>query len=180
MSDHGDEFLEHGDVGHAQGVYQELVHIPLIIRAPGLFPAGRVIQADVEGMDVFPTVLDLAGLPIPAGTQGSSLLPLACDEVGHSPRAALSQNLALTRGLKVARYRFIHGGQGRIELYDEIEDPREQKDLARERPIALRQMRNVFGLLYAYEAQLAQAGLGHGGQRHRCVLQRGRRTLSCP
>ncbi len=40
VSDHGDEFFEHGDVGHAQGVYQELVHIPLIIRAPGVFPAG--------------------------------------------------------------------------------------------------------------------------------------------
>ena len=66
----------------------------------------------------------------------------------------------MTRGLKVARYRFIHGGQGRIELYDEIEDPREQKDLARERPIALRQMRNVFGLLYAYEANAGASGPG--------------------
>jgi choline-sulfatase len=160
VSDHGDEFFEHGDVGHAQGVYQELVHIPLIIRAPGIFPAGRVIQADVEGMDVFPTVLDLAGLPIPAATQGSSLLPVAYDEIGQSPRTALSQNLALTRGLKVARYRFIHGGQGRIELYDEIEDPREQKDLARERPIAFRSMRNVFGLLYAYEARWRKRAWG--------------------
>jgi choline-sulfatase len=160
VSDHGDEFFEHGDVGHAQGVYQELVHIPLIIRAPGVFPAARVIQADVEAMDVFPTVLDLAGLPIPAGTQGSSLLPVAYDEVGQSPRAAMSQNLAMTRGLKVARYRFIHGGQGKIELYDEIEDPREQKDLARERPVALRTMRNVFGLLYAYEAKWRKRAWG--------------------
>ena len=119
-----------------------------------------MIQADVEAMDVFPTVLDLAGLPIPAGTQGSSLLPVAYDEVGQSPRAAMSQNLAMTRGLKVARYRFIHGGQGKIELYDEIEDPREQKDLVRERPIALRKMRNVFGLLYAYEAKWRKRAWG--------------------
>ncbi len=66
----------------------------------------------------------------------------------------------MTRGLKVARYRFIHGGQGKIELYDEIEDPREQKDLARERPIALRKMRNVFGLLYAYEAKWRKRAWG--------------------
>jgi choline-sulfatase len=151
VSDHGDEFWEHGDVGHAQGVYQELVHIPLIIRAPGLFPTGKVVEADVEAMDLFPTMLDLAGLPVPKGTQGSSLVPLVYDEIGHSPRAALSQNLALTRGVKVGRYRFIHGGAAKVELYDEIEDPREQKNLAAARPIAFRQMRNVFGLLYGFE-----------------------------
>ena len=160
VSDHGDEFWEHGDVGHAQGVYQELVHIPLMIRAAGVFPTGRVVQADVEAMDLFPTVLDLAGLAIPAGTQGSSLLPLAYDEPGHSPRAAMSQNLAMTRGLKVARYRFIHAGQARIELYDELEDPLEKQDLAKERPIALRQMRNVFGLLYAFEARWRKRAWG--------------------
>ncbi len=151
VSDHGDEFWDHGDVGHAQGVYQELVHVPLIIRAPGLLPAGKVIHADVEAMDLFPTLLEMAGVAVPRGTQGSSLLPVVQDETGNSPRAAFSQNLNVTRGLKVARYRFIHGGLDRVELYDEIEDPREQKNLASSRPVALRALRNVFGLLYAFE-----------------------------
>jgi arylsulfatase A-like enzyme len=151
VSDHGDEFWEHGDVGHAQGVYQELVHVPLMIRGAGLFPAGKVIETDVEAMDLFPTVLELAGVPIPKTTQGASLLALIHDEVSHSPGLGLSQNLGATRGLKVARYRFIHEGLERIELYDEIEDPREQKNLAGSHPIALRALRNVFGLLYAHE-----------------------------
>jgi choline-sulfatase len=151
VSDHGDEFWEHGDVGHAQGVYQELVHVPLIIRAPGRLPVGAVVESDVEAMDLFPTLLDLAGLPVPPGTQGSSLLPLAHDEPAHSPRAALSQNLTYTRGLKVARYRLIAAGPDRLELYDEFDDPREQKNLAVTHPIALRTMRNVFGLLYGFE-----------------------------
>ena len=159
-SDHGDEFWEHGDVGHHQGVYQELVHVPLIIRAPGLFPRGRVVQADVEAMDLFPTILDLAGVAIPKGTQGSSLLPVVHDEVGLGPRAALSQNLASTRGLKVGRYRLIHGGLARVELYDELEDPREKSDLATRRPIALRHMRNVFGLLHAYESRWRKRAWG--------------------
>ena len=73
ISDHGDEFWDHGDVGHAQGVHQELVHVPLMIRAPGVFPAGKVIETDVEAMDIFPTLLELAGAPIPPDTQGSSL-----------------------------------------------------------------------------------------------------------
>jgi arylsulfatase A-like enzyme len=150
VSDHGDEFWDHGDVGHAQGVHQELVHIPLIIHAPGYFPAGKVVDADVEAMDVFPTLLELAGIPVPADTQGSSLIPLARDEVGHSPRVAMSQNLAITRGIKSGRYRFIHGG-ARLELYDQIKDPLEQDDLTAKRPIALRQLRNVFSLLVAHE-----------------------------
>src|SRR6185295_11461455 len=82
ISDHGDEFWDHGDVGHAQSVHQELVHIPLIIRAPGLFPAGNVVSSDVEAMDLFPTILEMAGIAIPPGTQASSLIPLAAGEPG--------------------------------------------------------------------------------------------------
>jgi hypothetical protein len=150
ISDHGDEFWDHGDVGHAQSVHQELVHVPLIIRAPGVFPPGRVIEADVEAMDLFPTLLDLAGVSIPPDTQGSSLVSLVRDETTQSPRAALSQNLAMSRGLKVGRYRLIHGG-AKMELYDELRDPREQEDLIGKRPIALRQMRNVLSLIVAFE-----------------------------
>jgi arylsulfatase A-like enzyme len=153
ISDHGDEFWEHGDVGHAQGVYQELVHVPLIVRAPGVLPAGRVVNADVEAMDLFPTLLDLAGLPIPAATQGSSLLPVVQDEVAHTPQVSLTQNLGITRGIKLGRYRLVHGGASKLEIYDEIADPREQTDLAGDHPIALRQLRNVFGLLYANESR---------------------------
>jgi choline-sulfatase len=150
ISDHGDEFWDHGDVGHAQSVHQELVHIPLIIRAPGVFPAGRVVRADVEAMDVFATILDMTGLPIPPETQGSSLVPLVRDELG--PRAAWSQNLGISRGLKVGRYRFIHSG-AKLELYDELADPLEKSDESVRRPIALRAMRNVFSLLAAYESR---------------------------
>jgi len=151
VSDHGDEFWEHGSLGHGHSVYQELVHIPLIIHAPGVFPKGKVVNADVEVMDVYSTLLDLAGIKQGPGVQGTSLVGLATDEVGRSPRAAFTIDGQLARGLKVARYRLVHLGGQRIELYDELEDRREQKNLAADHPIALRQMRNVFGLLYAYE-----------------------------
>ncbi|HEX7597203.1 MAG TPA: sulfatase, partial [Polyangia bacterium] len=85
ISDHGDEFWDHGDCGHAQGAHQELVHVPFIIRAPGLLPPGRAVEADVEAMDLSPTMLALAGLPIPDAMQGRSLLPLAFDELAGSP-----------------------------------------------------------------------------------------------
>ena len=151
ISDHGDEFWDHGDCGHAQGAHQELVHVPFIIRAPGLLPAGRVIETDVEAMDLSPTLLELAGLPIPDSMQGRSLIQLAFDEVGGSPAAGLTQIEAVSRGLKTGRYRLIHSGVARMELFDELDDPREQRDISGQCPIALRQMRNVLGLLVFFE-----------------------------
>jgi arylsulfatase A-like enzyme len=153
ISDHGDEFWDHGDCGHAQGAHQELVHVPFIIRAPGLLPTGKAVETDVEAMDLAPTVLQLAGLPVPEGMQGRSVIPLAFDEVSASPGVGLTQSEATARGMKSGRYRFIHSGVARMELFDEVEDPREQQELSSQRPIALRQMRNVLSLLVFYENQ---------------------------
>jgi arylsulfatase A-like enzyme len=153
VSDHGDQFYEHGSVGHGDTVYQELTHVPLIIRAPGAMPQGRVVDADVEIMDVYATMLALAGVKPAAIVEGTSLVPIALDEVGHSPRAALTVDGQVARGLKEQRYRLVHYGPGRIELYDEYQDQREQKNVAADRPIALRQMRGVLGLLYGYETR---------------------------
>ena len=153
ISDHGDEFWDHGDVGHAQGPHQELVHVPFMIRAPGLLPAGRVVDAEVEAMDLAPTLLELAGLPVPESMQGQSVLAVAFDEVSYSPSTSMTQNGTMARGIKSGRYRMIHSGAGRIELYDEIEDPREHTELVSKRPIALRQMRNIFAIQVGFENQ---------------------------
>jgi hypothetical protein len=63
----------------------------------------------------------------------------------------MTQNGAASRGIKSGRYRMIHAGAGRIELYDEIEDPREHTELVGKRPIALRQMRDVLALQVGFE-----------------------------
>jgi hypothetical protein len=153
ISDHGDEFWDHGDVGHAQAPHQELVHVPFMIHAPGLLPGGRVVDAEVEAMDLAPTVLELAGLPVPDSMQGRSVVPVVFDEPAYTPASSLTQNGNMARGMKSGRYRMIHSGAGRIELFDEIEDPREHNDLVAKRPIALRQMRNVFALQVGFENQ---------------------------
>ena len=125
--------------------------MPFMIHAPGLLPPGRVIETDVEAMDLAPTLLELAGIPAPDSMQGQSVLGVAHDEVGRWPTSTMTQTGALTRGIKSGRYRLIHSGAGRMELFDEIEDPREQQDLVGKRPIALRQMRNVFSLQVGLE-----------------------------
>lgn len=158
-SDHGDEFNEHGGLGHGHSVYQELTRVPLIIRAPGRMPQGKVVHPDVEIMDVYATILDLTGQTPGPGIQGTSLVPLSWDSAVASPRAALSIDGQVARGLKVERYRLV-ANAGRLELYDEIEDRLEQKNIAADRPIALRQMRSVFGLIHPNESRWSKSRWG--------------------
>jgi arylsulfatase A-like enzyme len=76
LSDHGEEFLEHGHMFYGQTVYGELAGVPLILRRPGVIPEGVRIPATVRSIDVMPTLLDLSGLPAPEFMQGESLVPL--------------------------------------------------------------------------------------------------------
>ena len=75
-SDHGDEFGEHGLIGHAKTVYDEVMHVPMVLLAPRLVPAGRRIDVPVSLIDLAPTLLDLTGLPVPPAMHGQSLVPL--------------------------------------------------------------------------------------------------------
>ena len=76
LSDHGEEFHEHGRMWHGQSVYGEMMHVPLVVRWPAGLDAGRIVDEPVQLLDVMPTLLDLSGLPHPEGMQGQSLLPL--------------------------------------------------------------------------------------------------------
>jgi arylsulfatase A-like enzyme len=74
-ADHGETFGEHGVDGHARNVLTPVIHVPLIIRLP--FPVeGLRVASQVRNLDIAPTLLDLAGLPMPEQFEGASLLPL--------------------------------------------------------------------------------------------------------
>jgi len=73
-SDHGEEFLEHGNMFHGQSAYGELSQVPLFFHLPGLVPA-TVVNETVESIDIMPTVLALAGLKEPGKLLGRSLVP---------------------------------------------------------------------------------------------------------
>lgn len=77
VSDHGEEFWEHGWTGHGQSLYQELAHGVLVMWGPKLIPVPRRVSEPVQLIDVMPTVLDLLGLKIPDVVQGQSLAPFA-------------------------------------------------------------------------------------------------------
>jgi arylsulfatase A-like enzyme len=72
LADHGEEFAEHGSFQHGSAVFDEALEVPLILNGPGV-AAGRRIATPVSLIDVTPTLLDLAGLPVPEGLDGTSL-----------------------------------------------------------------------------------------------------------
>jgi arylsulfatase A-like enzyme len=77
-ADHGDEFLDHGGLGHGSSLYNELIRVPLIMILPGRLPAGQVIRTPVAMVDLGPTILSLCGLSwdteLVTGVDRSSLL----------------------------------------------------------------------------------------------------------
>ncbi len=73
--DHGESFGEKGEWGHGVFLYEPAVHVPLLIYSDGRLPAGKVVDSRVRLIDIFPTVLDILGIPAPEGIQGQSLLP---------------------------------------------------------------------------------------------------------
>jgi arylsulfatase A-like enzyme len=88
-SDHGEEFLEHGRLEHGKQVYEESIHVPLILHVPGM-AARRDRASVVQHIDIAPTLLQLANVPAPEQFHGRSMVPLL---VGAelAPVAAVSQ-----------------------------------------------------------------------------------------
>jgi len=66
LSDHGEEFLDHGDWVHGHTLFDELVRVPLVVKWPGRAHAGRRVARQVQIVDVLPTILRSQGLPVPA------------------------------------------------------------------------------------------------------------------
>ena len=74
-ADHGEAFSEHQLPGHQNVIYDEVLHVPLIVRYPGMGNGGRISEP-VELVDVYQTIVDLAQLPSVPGVRGESLVPL--------------------------------------------------------------------------------------------------------
>ncbi len=73
VADHGEQFMEHGQHGHGHQLFNEEVHVPLIVKSPKVLGA-RVVNITTSTIDVFPTALDAAGIKVPQGIPGVSLL----------------------------------------------------------------------------------------------------------
>ena len=124
MSDHGEELWEHGGVEHGHALWEEVVRVPLVIRAPGL-EAGRV-DLPVSLLDLTPTVLDLLGLPQPGDGPGRSARTLTADRPQPLGWLLYEED---AWGVVEAPRKWTRQG-GRQQLFDLDEDPGETRDLA--------------------------------------------------
>ena len=129
-SDHGEEFLEHGQVGHCRGVWNTLTHVPLFIRIPGLEGGGHT-DAPVQLIDVFPTLLDELGMDAAeVEFEGASLGPLLRAGDPAMARKYAFSDQSKYRAADDGRWHFILDGvESEVTLYDLRADPLEQHDL---------------------------------------------------
>ncbi|MCP3960078.1 MAG: sulfatase [bacterium] len=137
-SDHGDEFMEHGGLGHNQTLEKEMVAIPMFIHAAsaaGRGP-GRRIPALVRNLDLAPTMLEIAGIEVPAEFQGRSLVPLISDR-RQAARGA-QHSFAWYgdwRSVTTREWHFVWNMQTKEHrLYDNRTDPRGLDDAAASHP----------------------------------------------
>jgi arylsulfatase A-like enzyme len=146
--DHGWKLGEHSAWGKHTNVEND-VNAPLIFSAPGMKNAGTQTDALVEFVDIYPTLCDLAGLPLPAHLEGSSVKPLFDDPNRPWKTAAFSQyprSAGKTGGgqlmgytMRTDRYRFTvwvgrtdHTKIDAVELYDHQDDPQENVNIAKD------------------------------------------------
>jgi arylsulfatase A-like enzyme len=137
LSDHGEGFWEHGLWEHGNSLYNELLHIPLIIRAPGRIAEGKTITQLVRNLDLLPTILDLAGIRYDHNNyRGISLLPLMLGEGGeNSRRLAFSEfphsKIIFGRTIQSLTEKLIDPSQDSkpLEYYDLMKDPAERNNL---------------------------------------------------
>jgi uncharacterized sulfatase len=133
-SDHGFQLGEHGGLWRKNTLFEETLRVPLVIVAPGTARPGTASVRVVELVDLYPTLLDLAGLPSASPLDGVSLSPLLRDPGLKVKEAALSVTERVPpeqgRSLRTQRWRYTLWPDGSEELYDHESDDAEAHNLA--------------------------------------------------
>jgi arylsulfatase A-like enzyme len=136
-ADHGEEFFDHGNWGHGQSVYNELLRVPLIVRLPGDGPRGTRVSRPVSHDALVPTLLDLAQAP----REPSSCSLVHAADACADPLAELIYRYGEARALVQGEWKLVHlhdGASRRTALYDLATDPAEHQALPLDQPDAVR------------------------------------------
>ncbi len=165
-SDHGEEFWDHGGWEHGHTLYNELLHVPLMIRPPGATDA-TTVTAPVSLLDVMPTVLEMSGLRPDERMRGRSLVPLLHGRSGELDDFELCLEScvwgSVRKGVMSERYKLIHDlSNDSYELYDLAEDPREQHNVMR--LVDTPEVDRLTKRLDAFTEMSLSAMAGHAGE----------------
>jgi len=136
MGDHGEQFYEHGHTSH-QGIYEELIHVPLAISVPGVRAKCRTINSLVSQVDILPTILDYLQIPIPEQYQGKSLKSLIEGQVKNVNEFVFAEYTGGAApdcyAVRSIRYKCCQEVGGEPFVYDLAEDRTEQKRIVLDR-----------------------------------------------
>ncbi len=165
-SDHGEGLGDHGEAFHGFFLYDSTIHVALIVRPPSGTGGGRSVDTAVSHVDLMPTVLEAAGLEVPASLHGTSLWRLIAGENEGEGRHVYSESLypllhygwSPLRSIRTERYKLISAP--RPEIYDVGADRREEHDLSGTSPAVLEELE---GLLAELRAEIDREGPEVGG-----------------
>ena len=144
-SDHGEAFGEHGKFDHPRQLYEENIHVPLLIICPSKLPAGKVISEQVRLIDLAPTIVDILNLDLnPNPFQGRSFLPLIRGEKNETPMV-VSEVSGEDKEKNIKRFSVRGEGYKYIatfeaeritheELYNLENDPKETHNIIEKEP----------------------------------------------
>ncbi len=142
VADHGEAFGEHGEERHGMFLYDETIHVPMLVKLPGGKSAGKRVESRVALVDVAPTLLEAAGAPVAKDMQGKSLVPLmngtkaSAGEGRSSDRPIYSETDYAHRSFGWSELRSWRGGKylyvqaPKRELYDQSSDSGAVQNLA--------------------------------------------------
>jgi arylsulfatase A-like enzyme len=173
-ADHGEEFLEHGNLGHTTSLYDELLHVPLVVVVPSMVEAHTVVARTVETRQIFSTVIEALGIDYGYNSRPRSLLAPANAGGGAKlePQTAFSMlwlpdaKPAWGKKFKIVslqtdQWKLIHDlTRGRYLLFDLDNDPHELRDLSDSDAPRLAKLRGALDAWLA-EMQLADKDVPH-------------------
>jgi arylsulfatase A-like enzyme len=184
VSDHGEEFWEHGWTSHGHSLYQELTNGVFLMWNPKLIPTPKRVREPVQLIDLMPTVLDLVGAPIPGVVEGQSLAPFVKGQPFQRRGPVMTSRFADPEAKKVgfvpenridaialldANWKLIYREKGKevgvskVELYDRRSDRGDTKNVAAQNPQQVGRMTSEIGKWLDAQKQI-KSFLGRGAQ----------------
>lgn len=158
-ADHGEELWDHRQFFHGHSLYDELLHVPLLVRFPDL-GHGRVVDGVVRTVDIVPTVAESFGRPI-AASDGRSLRSLAAGDAAPDERTAFAlvshaaPRTPERHAVRTRTRKLIHDvSDGAIQIYDLVTDPKEKRNLGPAAPGAA----DLLTALASFRGQIDHTG----------------------
>ncbi len=190
VSDHGEEFLEHGSLGHLESLYDELLRVPLMIKLPDGLAGGRRVESVWQHIDIAPTILHWVGLSPHPDMEGVAFRP---DLEETSPRPAFvyvragsdavklgqarepwlyhAEGVRLGSEMLIRTYASLSGRAEPLEFYDLSSDPRQQRNLAFVAPDRSLRLEHLLNLKATYQGRTVPQASPREVERYTKSLQ---------